>query len=46
MAKIDYLPSYKKLKPKKETIEFILAFSKSQASLVTTKQKRFMVCKN
>ena len=46
MAKVYHLPSSsKKLKPKKETVDFILAFSKSQASLKTKKQ-RLMVCKN
>lgn len=47
MANIDYLPSSKKLNPKKETIDFLLKFSKSHVSLGSRKRRqRFMVCQN
>lgn len=47
MAQLYHLPPPpKKLKPKKETIDFLLAFSKCHASLSSKKQKRFMVCNN
>ncbi|WP_304416695.1 hypothetical protein [Profundicola chukchiensis] len=46
MAKIYSLSSSRKLTPKKETIDFLLAFSRSHISLKTKKQKRFMVCNN
>lgn len=46
MQKTYSLPSYRKLTPKKETVEFLLAFSRSHASLKTKKQKRLMVCNN
>lgn len=47
MAKLYYLPSStKKTKPKKETVDFLLAFSKCHSSLAAHKRKRYMVCNN
>lgn len=44
MKKIDTF-NFKKLKPRKETVEFILNFSKS-LEFVKTKQGQFVLVKN
>jgi hypothetical protein len=46
MAKIYNLTSSRKMTPKKETIDFLLEFSRSHTSLKTKKRKRYMVCNN
>lgn len=46
MKQFNRLHLVKNMKPKKQTIDFILAYSRSYASIAGSEGKKYMICKN